>query len=53
MKRCDIGVVGGGQLGKMLLMEGHRMGLTFAVLDPSENCPAGVMAHEMIHGRFF
>ncbi len=53
MKRCDIGVVGGGQLGKMLLMEGHRMGLTFAILDPSEMCPAGVMAHELIHGRFF
>lgn len=53
MKRYDIGVVGGGQLGKMLLMEGHQRGLTFAVLDPSERCPAGVMAHELIHGRFF
>ncbi|SFH72039.1 5-(carboxyamino)imidazole ribonucleotide synthase [Tindallia magadiensis] len=53
MKRCDIGVVGGGQLGKMLLMEGHRMGLSFAVLDPSKTCPAKGMAHEFIHGRFF
>ncbi|MEN1761644.1 5-(carboxyamino)imidazole ribonucleotide synthase [Anoxynatronum sibiricum] len=52
MNQAEIGVVGGGQLGKMLLLEGHRAGLTFAVLDPAVDCPAGVMSHHAIQAAF-
>ena len=37
-----IGVLGGGQLGRMLAMEGRRMGYRVGVMDPVENCPAGL-----------
>ena len=39
-----IGVLGGGQLGRMLAMEGRRMGYRVGVLDPVENCPAAQVA---------
>jgi len=35
-----IGVIGGGQLGKMMILAAKQMGFWVAVLDPSENCPA-------------
>ena len=52
LKSVDIGIVGGGQLGHMLILEGHRMGIEFAVLDPSSQCPAAVMAHSLIQASF-
>lgn len=39
-----IGVVGGGQLGRMLGVDARRMGYRFAVLDPDAGCPAGQVA---------
>lgn len=39
-----IGILGGGQLGRMLAMEGRRMGYRVGVLDPVENCPAAQIA---------
>ncbi len=39
-----IGILGGGQLGRMLAMEGRRMGYRVGVLDPVENCPAAQVA---------
>ena len=35
-----IGIVGGGQLGKMMILEAKRLGFYVAVLDPTEDCPA-------------
>jgi len=35
-----IGIVGGGQLGKMMILEAKRLGFYVAVLDPSPDCPA-------------
>jgi len=35
-----IGIVGGGQLGKMMILEAKRLGFFIAVLDPAEDCPA-------------
>ncbi|MEA4816298.1 MAG: 5-(carboxyamino)imidazole ribonucleotide synthase [Lachnospiraceae bacterium] len=35
-----IGIIGGGQLGKMMILEAKKMGFFIAVLDPTENCPA-------------
>jgi len=39
-----VGILGGGQLGRMLAMEGRRMGYRIGVLDPVENCPAAQVA---------
>jgi 5-(carboxyamino)imidazole ribonucleotide synthase len=35
-----IGIVGGGQLGRMLTMAAHSLGFKVIVIDPSDNCPA-------------
>ena len=35
-----IGIVGGGQLGKMMILEAKRLGFYVAVLDPTVDCPA-------------
>ena len=35
-----VGVLGGGQLGRMMAEAGHRLGARVTVLDPTENCPA-------------
>lgn len=35
-----IGIVGGGQLGKMMILEAKRLGFYVAVLDPISDCPA-------------
>ncbi|MEK9658444.1 MAG: 5-(carboxyamino)imidazole ribonucleotide synthase [Chloroflexota bacterium] len=39
-----LGVVGGGQLGRMFAMEAQRIGFRVAVLDPDPTCPAGRVA---------
>lgn len=43
-----IGVVGGGQLGRMFVFEEKRMGYHVVVLDPKLNSPAGQVADEQI-----
>ena len=35
-----IGIVGGGQLGRMLALTARRMGYRIAILDPDPSCPA-------------
>jgi 5-(carboxyamino)imidazole ribonucleotide synthase len=52
VNQFEIGVVGGGQLGRMMILEGLRTGLTFAVMDPSPDCPSAVMAHQFFEGGF-
>ncbi|WP_044641109.1 5-(carboxyamino)imidazole ribonucleotide synthase [Risungbinella massiliensis] len=47
-----IGVLGGGQLGRMLILEGRKMGYRFVVLDPASNSPAGQVADEQIIGAY-
>ncbi|HEX7125218.1 MAG TPA: 5-(carboxyamino)imidazole ribonucleotide synthase [Thermodesulfobacteriota bacterium] len=42
-----IGILGGGQLGRMLALAGYPLGLRFRVLDPAPEAPAGDVApHE-------
>ena len=36
-----VGILGGGQLGRMLAIAARRMGYRIHVYDPSPNCPAG------------
>ncbi|MGL5149144.1 MAG: 5-(carboxyamino)imidazole ribonucleotide synthase [Clostridium sp.] len=45
-----IGIIGGGQLGRMLTQEAKRMGYKVVILDNSELCPAAQVADEVILG---
>ena len=47
-----IGIVGGGQLGRMLVQAAARLGFHVTVLDPTPNSPAGQVADAQIVGDF-
>lgn len=50
---ANIGVIGGGQLGRMLAFEAKRMGYNVIVLDPKKNCPAAQVCDEQILGSLY
>lgn len=50
MKR--IGIIGGGQLGKMMILDAKRLDYYFVILDPTFNCPAHSIADEHIVASF-
>jgi len=43
-----LGVLGGGQLGRMFVHEAQRMGYRTVVLDPDSQSPAGLVSHHHI-----
>jgi 5-(carboxyamino)imidazole ribonucleotide synthase len=43
-----IGILGGGQLGRMLAIAGRRMGYRFVTLDPTEDSPCGQVSDTQI-----
>jgi 5-(carboxyamino)imidazole ribonucleotide synthase len=45
---ATIGILGGGQLGRMLTLEAKRMGYRVVVLEPTTNSPTGQIADEQI-----
>lgn len=47
-----LGIIGGGQLGKMIAMEAKRMFMKVIVLDPSLDCPASGVADIVMEGHF-
>ncbi len=47
-----VGVIGGGQLGRMLGEAAAPLGIELHVLDPTPNCPASVVASEHIVADF-
>lgn len=47
-----LGIVGGGQLGRMLAMEAQTFGYHVSVYDPAQQAPASAVAHETIHAPF-
>lgn len=47
-----VGIIGGGQLGKMISQEAKRMSLRVIVLDPTKECPASNIADEQIIADF-
>lgn len=47
-----VGIIGGGQLGKMLAHEAKRMSLGVIILDPTRECPASTIADEQIVADF-
>lgn len=48
----SVGIIGGGQLGKMIAHEARRMSLKVIILDPTEGCPASKIADEQIVADF-
>jgi 5-(carboxyamino)imidazole ribonucleotide synthase len=44
MKLTTIGILGGGQLGRMLALAGYPLGLRFRFLEPAADAPAGPLA---------
>ena len=46
---ATLGVLGGGQLGRMWAHAAQRMGYHTAVLDPDAHSPAGLVSHHHIH----
>jgi 5-(carboxyamino)imidazole ribonucleotide synthase len=46
----SVGVLGGGQLGRMLALAGYPLGLRFRFLDPSAEACAGQLAEQLVGG---
>ena len=47
-----IGIIGGGQLGQMMLLEAKKMGFYAVVLDPTPDCPCHSICDEHIIADF-
>ncbi|MFB6154430.1 MAG: 5-(carboxyamino)imidazole ribonucleotide synthase [Haloferacaceae archaeon] len=47
-----LGVVGGGQLGRMLAEAAAPLGVEVVVLDPTPDCPAATVARDQVVGDF-
>ncbi|HEU5225301.1 MAG TPA: 5-(carboxyamino)imidazole ribonucleotide synthase [Actinomycetota bacterium] len=47
-----IGILGGGQLGRMLGMAARAMGYRIVVLDPDPDCPAAAVADKVVPARY-
>lgn len=43
-----VGILGGGQLGRMLALAGYPLGLRFRFLDPNPDSPAGALAELVV-----
>jgi 5-(carboxyamino)imidazole ribonucleotide synthase len=43
-----VGVLGGGQLGRMLALAGYPLGLQFRFLEPSAHAPVGILAEQHV-----
>ncbi|WP_066834566.1 5-(carboxyamino)imidazole ribonucleotide synthase [Rufibacter ruber] len=52
MKNLRLGILGGGQLGRMLIQAGLDFNLHVRVLDPDENAPCRYLCEEFVHGDF-
>lgn len=48
-----IGIIGGGQLGKMMAQVAKKMGFYVTILDPTPGCPAASVSDEQIIGDFY
>lgn len=47
-----IGIIGGGQLGRMMALAAKASGFKIAVLDPTPNCPCGQVADIEINANY-
>ncbi|MCL2049788.1 MAG: 5-(carboxyamino)imidazole ribonucleotide synthase [Defluviitaleaceae bacterium] len=48
----QIGIIGGGQLGRMMCLAAKAMGYRVAVLEPTPNCPCGQVADVEINAPY-
>ncbi|MCU7557563.1 5-(carboxyamino)imidazole ribonucleotide synthase [Macrococcus capreoli] len=48
----SIGIIGGGQLGKMMAQSAQRMGFKVNILDPDPTCPARFVSHQFIESPY-
>lgn len=44
-----IGILGAGQLGRMLALAGYPLGMRFRFLDPASDSPAGLLADHLVY----
>ena len=49
---ATIGILGGGQLGRMLGFAARAMGYRLAILDPDPDCPAAAIADRVVIGTY-
>ena len=49
---ATIGILGGGQLGRMLALAARELGFRIAVLDPDRDSPAAAVADGIVPGRY-
>jgi 5-(carboxyamino)imidazole ribonucleotide synthase len=49
---ATIGILGGGQLGRMIAIAARAMGYRIAILDPDSDCPARAVADRQVVGRY-
>ncbi len=47
-----IGVLGGGQLGRMLSQAATRLGYRVHIFEPQANCPAGAVSHKEVNAAY-
>lgn len=52
-KMKKIGIIGGGQLGKMMIQEANKLNVKTVILDPTADCPAHEIADEHIVASFY
>jgi 5-(carboxyamino)imidazole ribonucleotide synthase len=48
-----VGILGGGQLARMMIYESRKLGISFIVLDPDPEAPAGPLADVFIRGGLY
>lgn len=51
-KPVTIGLLGGGQLGRMMIQAAHLLGIRVVVLDPDPHGPAGQIADQVVVGAY-
>ncbi len=49
---ATLGVLGGGQLGRMFVHAAQTLGFQTAVLDPDPACPAGLVSHQFVQTEY-
>lgn len=47
-----VGIIGGGQLGKMMILDAKRLGIEVVTLDPSKDCPSHSISDKHIIASF-
>ncbi|CAA6801578.1 MAG: Phosphoribosylaminoimidazole carboxylase ATPase subunit (EC [uncultured Campylobacterales bacterium] len=51
--KMRIGIIGGGQLGRIMAQKAKKMGFFVTILDPTPNCPAAQVCDEQIVADFY